>query len=215
MGRVQRSGAKRGTVWPPVAHTDTVWGMPDRVEPIAPGEAPKVDAGDWLAEAQRARWTSAVTLLAGGGRPTDVAQSLGVSVTSVSRWMRDPAFAALLAEAQAETRAVVARKLQHVTAEAVDVLASLMRGVSGTDEPVPPAVQARCAAELLDRAGIRGADSSGASADAIEAELLTMPAASLQTELAAAVALLEAQARRVETTTETTVTVVAAPDAAR
>jgi len=96
------------------------------------------------------RQVLALAGLVAGRKPSDVAAEVGISARQLHRWRtEDPAFAAALAEAQADTVDAGRIRLGGLLDSALDAIESVLR-----DDGAPAAARLRAAELVLARVGL-------------------------------------------------------------
>lgn len=106
------------------------------------------------APALPARRRIAVERYCAGIRPDDVAREAGVTRATLARWLREPACRAYMTRITERAADDASRLIRAGTLEAVRTELDILRGAN------PSAALAACR-DLLDRAGVRGADPEG------------------------------------------------------
>jgi len=91
----------------------------------------------------------AIDLLLTGQSCREVAEELSVNRSTVWRWTQHPDVAEALQTLRSDRRKAIRESVDSAALEAVEVLRDLMR-----DQSIPPAVRARAACSLLDRADL-------------------------------------------------------------
>jgi transcriptional regulator with XRE-family HTH domain len=119
-------------------------------------EAIDIDSG--LTEAQ----TRAAQLIAKGWKACDVAEDLGVDESTISRWRRKAAFAALVQTINAEANQEIVARMSDLLLRSLDVIEELL------DYRHNPNVKLRAAIALLNVSGLNRTMRAAAQTDVVD-----------------------------------------------
>ena len=93
------------------------------------------------------KWEEAIAALLTQRNTEDAARAVGIGVSTLLRWMKEPEFNAAYREARRTAFGQSVARLQHASGAAVSTLLKVM-----VDPSTPPATKVRAADSVLDHA---------------------------------------------------------------